>query len=227
MALGVVTDVGTALTFGAASAPLQALKTGVKIGVKFGIKAGLKGTVNVAKTSLKTALKKTVSLGLKSGTEKAITKAGKFIAKEVVIDPAVFLKNVGKLSKQILLRPKATINSLIGAGTKSVESLKKLKKKLLKEKKTPNPCKRSPFFCKKKPKLDMKEAESVFETLKTGSPTAEQLELTSKRYLTYNEKTKALFDKWRLHFRSKGTDDPITLDNWKPFQCISIKTNPR
>lgn len=73
----------------------------------------------------------------------------------------------------------------------------------------------------------MKEAESVFETLKTGSPTAEQLELTSKRYLTYNEKTKALFDKWRLHFRSKGTDDPITLDNWKPFQCISIKTNPR
>ena len=135
MALGVVTDVGTALTFGAASAPLQALKTGVKIGVKFGIKAGLKGTVNVAKTSLKTALKKTVSLGLKSGTEKAITKAGKFIAKEVVIDPAVFLKNVGKLSKQILLRPKATINSLIGAGTKSIESLKKLKKKLLKEKK--------------------------------------------------------------------------------------------
>lgn len=64
LTLGVVTDIGAAITFGAASAPLQALRTEVKIGVKFGIKAGLKGTVNVAKTSLQTALKKTVSLGL-------------------------------------------------------------------------------------------------------------------------------------------------------------------
>ena len=43
----------------------------------------------------------------------------------------------------------------------------------------------------------MKEAESAFETLKAGLPTDEQLELASKRYLTYNEKTKALFDEWR------------------------------
>ena len=130
LTLGVVTDIGAAITFGAASAPLQALRTEVKIGVKFGIKAGLKGTVNVAKTSLQTALKKTVSLGLKCGTKKGVTKAGKFIAKEVVVDPPPFLKNVGKLSKQILLLPKATSNSLIRATTKGVESLKNLKNKL-------------------------------------------------------------------------------------------------
>ena len=130
LTLDVVTDIGTAITFGAVSAPLQALRTEVKIGVKFGIKAGLKGTVNVAKTSLQAALKKTVSLGLKSGTKKGVTKAGKFIAKEVVVDPPPFLKKVGKLSKQISLLPKATSNSLIRATTKRVESLKKLKNKL-------------------------------------------------------------------------------------------------
>ena len=133
LAIGAVTDVASAVTFGAASAPLQVVKSGVKLGVKFGVKAGVKGTINIAKTSIKSAFKKIVKKGLKSAIKDAVKKSGKLIAKETLIDPALFLKNIGKVSKRVLLHPKKTFKEITDLGKESIESLRNLKKKLLKE----------------------------------------------------------------------------------------------
>ena len=133
LAIGAVTDVASAVTFGAASAPLQVVKSGVKLGVKFGVKAGVKGTINIAKTSIKSAFKKIVKKGMKSAIKDAVKKSGKLIAKETLIDPALFLKNIGKVSKRVLLHPKKTFKEITDLGKESIESLRNLKKKLLKE----------------------------------------------------------------------------------------------
>ena len=108
LALGVVTDVATAFTFGAASTSLVVLKTGLKVGLKFGLKAALKATVNVSKSSVKRTIAKLSKQGFKATLKKTKTKAGKLIVRETIIDPALFLKNVGEFSKKILVEPMKT-----------------------------------------------------------------------------------------------------------------------
>ena len=190
LALGVVTDVATVVTFGAATAPLTAVKTGIKVGVKFGIKAGIKASVNVAKSSIKKAITKTITQGFKTSLKKTVTKAGKLIVKETIVDPALFLKNVGKFSKEILLNPKKTFLSIVDAGRAGVDKLKALKRKLVGEGKVPDICKRSPVCQLKVTDADIVEAKTMFDELKGPAPGEEQVEVAATRYLQFQNTKK-------------------------------------
>ena len=123
LALCVLTDVATAFTFGFASAPLAVLKTGLKVGLKFGLKAGLKAAANVAKTSVKRSIAKLVKRRFKITLRKVAANVGKLIVRETIIDPALFLKNVGKFSKKLLLKLKKTFFNAVKTGRAGIAKL--------------------------------------------------------------------------------------------------------
>ena len=123
LALCVATDVATAFTFAFASAPLAVLKTGLKVGLKFGMKAGLKAIANVARTSVKRSIAKLVKQRFKISLKKAAANAGKLIVRETIIDPALFLKNVWKFSKKVLVKPKKTFFNAVKTGRAGITKL--------------------------------------------------------------------------------------------------------
>ena len=214
LAIGVVTDVATAFTFGTASAPLAVLKTGIKVGVKLGLKAGLKATVTVAKTSIKKAITKLVSQGFKTTLKKAITKAGKLIVRETIIDPALFLKNVGKFSKQILLKPKRTFLNIVQAGKDGITKLKTLKRKLLREGEITDICTRSLGCASNVTEEDVAEAKKLFDSLESNAPAEEQVKDAAACYLLLkNAQT----------ISTGGEEVPDLANDYKTFKTQVLK----
>ena len=198
LAIGVVTDVATAVTFGTASAPLAVLKTGIKVGVKLGLKAGLKATVTVAKTSIK----------------KAITKAGKLIVRETIIDPALFLKNVGKFSKQILLKPKRTFLNIVQAGKDGITKLKTLKRKLLREGEITDICTRSLGCASNVTEEDVAEAKKLFDSLESSAPAEEQVKDAAACYLLLKN---------AQNISTGGEEVPDVANDYKTFKTQVLK----
>ena len=218
LAIGAATDVFTAVTFGAAAAPLAALKTGAKIGIKLGVKAGIKGTISVAKASVKSAIKKAVKLGFKEGLKKAVKKTGVFIAREIIIDPALFLKNIGKIGKDLLFRPKKSLFQFIKTAQKRVDNLKKLKKKLIKEGKVKNVCKRAPI-CPGRRVTDSKisDATRKFDELHGTTPEAPEIETAAERYLSYSN------TKHNANDPKDVKDEVSNLDEYKAFKRTELE----
>ena len=218
LAIGAATDILTAVTFGAAAAPLAALKTGAKVGIKLGVKAGIKGAISVAKASVKSAIKKVVKLGFKEGLKKAVKKTGVFIARETIIDPALFLKNIGKIGKNLLFRPKKSLLQFIKTAQKGVDNLKKLKKKLIKEGKVKNVCKRAPI-CPGRRVTDSKISDATlkFDELLGKTPDAPEIETAAERYLTYS-KTKRNGDDLE-----DAKDEVTNLDEYETFKTMELK----
>ena len=210
LAIGAATDVLTAVTFGAAAAPLAALKTGAKIGIKLGVKAGIKGTISVAKASVKSAIKKAVKLGFKEGLKKAVKKTGVFIAKETIIDPALFLKNIGKVAKNLLFRPKKSFLQFIKTAQKRVDNLKKLKKKLIKQGKVKNVCKRAPI-CLGRRVTDstISDATRKFDELLGKTPEAPEIETAAERYISYRN--------------TKGNNVVNNLEEYQAFKTMELE----
>lgn len=147
MAIGITMDVATVATGGAAAGVMTVAKTGLKVGIKFGLKHGMKAAVKITQQSIKQMFKKAVTNIAESGIKRSlingVKRAGKLVLRETILDPALFYKNIGKLTKSILSHPLKTLKQTWKAAkqtwkaaSRKIDDLKKLKNKIKYSKKT-------------------------------------------------------------------------------------------
>ena len=168
-------------------------------------------------------------MGLKQTVKTGLKKTGKLIVKETIIDPAMFLKNIGKVSKNVLLRPKKSFMALWKAGKEGVENLKTLREtlreKLLKKGKdvcglkrsivedTPNMNntfdsnleKRGKGACavdKPSPE-DLLKAKSDLSQLGDESFVTEHLDFAANKYRSMSDAED--FEKWKKYLNTVST----------------------
>ena len=187
-AIGAALDVATALTGGAVAGATTAAKTAVKVGIKLGVKQGMKAAVVVTKQSIKNVFKKVAKQGFKTAVKKGVKKSGKLVIREVIVDPALFLKNVGKLSKKMLLHPRRTLKGIWKRAGRNIDDLKRLVKRLKDDPSLPKlRCKRgSVSSCPNRASAfyGTKKHENMVESLAGEKAVSERVERSARRFMT-------------------------------------------
>ena len=192
-AIGAALDVATALTGGAAAGATTAAKTVVKVGIKLGVKQGMKAAVVVTKQSMKNVFKTVAKQGFKTAVKTGVKKSGKLVIREVIVDPALFLKNVGKLSKKMFLHPKRTLKGMWKTARRNIDDLKRLMKRLKDDPSLPKlRCKRgSVSSCLNHAKLlyakqlyATKKQENMFKSLADEKAVSERVGRSARRFMT-------------------------------------------
>ena len=130
--IGLGMDMATIVTAGTASVGTTAIKEGFKAGIKFALKHSMKTAVKIVEGSIirliNEATGSITEAGLKRSIMNAIKKSEKLYIQERVIDPAMFLKNVGKFSKSVLSHPIRNTKKAWKAASKAIDDLKQIKK---------------------------------------------------------------------------------------------------
>ena len=189
-AIGAAMDVATALTGGAAAGATTAAKTGIRVGIKLGVKQGMKAAVVVTKQSMKNVFKTVAKQGFKTAVKTGVKKSGKLVIREVIVDPALFLKNVGKISKKMFLHPRRTLKGIWKTAGRNIDDLKRLVKRLKDDPSLPKlRCKRgngiSCFNSKSADPLYGKtEHENDFKLLVDEKAVSERVALSARRFMT-------------------------------------------
>ena len=183
-AIGAALDVATALTGGAAAGATTAAKTAIKVGIKLGVKQGMKAAVVVTKQSMKNVFKTVAKQGFKTAVKTGVKKSGKLVIREVIVDPALFLKNVGKLSKKMFLHPRRTLKGIWKTTGRNIDDLKHLVKRLKDDPSLPKlRCKRGVSSCEKLLYATKKE-EYKFKSLADENAVSERVERSARRFMT-------------------------------------------
>ena len=187
-ALDVTTAAAAALTGGTAAGALTAAKTGIRVGVKIGLKQGLKAAVFVTKQSIKNVFKKVAKQGFKTAVKTGIKKSGKLVIRELIADPALFLKNVGILSKKMFLHPRRTLKGIWKTAGRNIDDLKRLMKRLKDDPSLPKlRCTRgSVSSCLKRPKslYGTQKHENMFKSLADEKAASERVGRSARRFMT-------------------------------------------
>ena len=130
--IGLVMDVATVASGGTAVVATTGIKAGIKTGITYGMKQGMKATVRVTKQSVKQFLYSFIETvaenGLRKSLNTGIKKASKLLIQETLVDPAIFLKNIGKISTKVLAHPKRVLQQSWKLAAKNIDNLKQLKK---------------------------------------------------------------------------------------------------
>ena len=178
-ALDVTTAAAAALTGGTAAGALTAAKTGIRVGVKIGLKQGLKAAVVVTKQSIKNVFKKVAKQGFKTAVKTGIKKSGKLVIRELIADPALFLKNVGKLSKKMFLHPRRTLKGIWKTAGRNIDDLKRLMKRLR--------CKRGHVSsCTRRAQAELHSTENhenMFKSLADEKAVSERVGRSAQRFM--------------------------------------------
>lgn len=178
-ALDVTIAAATALTGGTAAGPLTAAKTAIRVGVKIGLKQGLKAAVVVTKQSIKNVFKKVAKQGFKTAVKTGIKKSGKLVIRELITDPALFLKNVGKLSKKMFLHPRRTLKGIWKTAGRNIDDLKRLMKRLR--------CKRGHVSsCTRRAQAELHSTENhenMFKSLADEKAVSERVGRSAQRFM--------------------------------------------
>lgn len=187
-AIGAALDVATALTGGAAAGATTVAKTAVKVGIKLGVKQGMKAAVVVIKQSVKNVFKTVAKQGFKTAVKTGVKKSGKLVIREVIVDPALFLKNVGKLSKKMFLHPKRTLKGIWKRGLRKIDDLKRLMKRLKDDPSLPKlRCKRgtvpSCWTTSADPIYGTTRQKNMFKSLADEKAVSQRVERSAKRFM--------------------------------------------
>ena len=178
-AIGAALDVATALTGGAAAGATTAAKTAFKVGIKLGVKQGLKAAAVVTKQSIKNAFKTVAKQGFKTAVKTGLKKSGKLVIREVIVDPALFLKNVGKLSKKMFLHPRRTLKGIWKTAGRNIDDLKRLMKRLR--------CKRGHVSsCTRRAQAELHSTENhenMFKSLADEKAVSERVGRSAQRFM--------------------------------------------
>ena len=178
-ALDVTTAAAAALTGGTAAGALTAAKTGIRVGVKIGLKQGLKAAVFVTKQSIKNVFKKVAKQGFKTAVKTGIKKSGKLVIRELIADPALFLKNVGILSKKMFLHPRRTLKGIWKTAGRNIDDLKRLMKRLR--------CKRGHVSsCTRRAQAELHSTENhenMFKSLADEKAVSERVGRSAQRFM--------------------------------------------
>ena len=188
-AIGAALDVATALTFGAASGATTVAKTAIKVGIKLGVKQGMKAAAVVIKQSVKNVFKTVAKQGFKTAVKTGVKKSVKLVIREVIVDPALFLKNVGKLSKKMFLHPKRTLKGIWKKGLRNIDDLKRLVKRLKDDPSLPKlRCKRGTVSScltttSADPIYGTTKQKNMFKSLADEKAVSERVERSAKRFM--------------------------------------------
>ena len=230
LAMGVVTNNSNGFIFGTGAAKMAAFKTGVKVGLKFDLKAGIRSSINVAKTAVKNSLQQVAKVTFKTDWGKAVTKTGVFLTKETLIDPTIFLKNIGKVSYKLLLHTKKTFLQKTQFSIDSIVELESLKQKLIEDGNVLDVCKhrqaekRGRLLCinNRAGGTEMVDYKEHFERLKDAIPDEELVETNAQRYLEFkvphqSKKAKGkvrnnleAYNEYKRHVLAPGNNVPDT-----------------
>ena len=183
-AIGAALDVATALTGGAVAGATTAAKTAIKVGIKLGVKQGMKAAVVVTKQSMKNVFKSVAKQGFKTAVKTGVKKSGKLVIREVIVDPALFLKNVGKLSKKMFLHPRRTLKGIWKTTGRNIDDLKRLVKRLKDDPSLPKlRCKRGIVSSCKKQLYATKRQANMFKSLGDEKAVSERVERSARRFM--------------------------------------------
>ena len=193
LAMGIVTDNSTGFIFATGADKMAAFKTGVKMGLKFIVKAGIRNSINIAKTAVKNSLQEVTRVTFKTDWRKVVTKIGVFLTKETLIDPTIFLKNIGKVSYKLLIHTNKTFLQNIQYNIESIGKLESLKQKLIEDGNVLDVCKhrraakRGRLLCINSRAGDtgIVDYKEHFERLKDATPDEELVKTNARRYLEF------------------------------------------
>ena len=204
-------DVATFLTGGVATEAATVVKVGMRevfeAGIEFGLKHGMKAAVEITQKSITEIVKMSLTNIAEIGIERAwinfaerklISLTSKDQLAKLIIDPAYFFRNIGKMTKSILSHPLKTVKQTWKAASKKIDDLKKLKKNFddFKEKRIDFVSERNAYKvrCKRsnlsscQDKGYSSEQEKVYKTLFDDEILVENVNICAERFMAVNSK---------------------------------------